>query len=145
MNSEDGQVFLFVYCNFLVLLSTPVCSLKLNKQNVNIADGSLTDQSFLSRYQIKELFKKISNSSLTSHVYWDTLQDRILVSSTPGRIENRILVSRTPGQILYWILLSRTSYRRLSRILVSRTPCMRECGLQAGYQIGYQYPELQVG
>jgi len=47
MNSEDGQV---VYCNFLVLLSTTVCSQNLNKQIVNIADETLTDYSFLRRY-----------------------------------------------------------------------------------------------
>ena len=41
--AKTDKFTLFVYCNFLVLLSTPVCSLKLNKQNVNIADGSLTD------------------------------------------------------------------------------------------------------
>ena len=46
MNSEDGQV----YSNVLVLLSTTVCSQNINKQNVNIADESLTDYSFLSRY-----------------------------------------------------------------------------------------------
>ena len=40
----------FVYCNFLVLLSTTVCSQNINKQNVNIADKTLTDYSFLSRY-----------------------------------------------------------------------------------------------
>ena len=39
---------LFVYCNFLVLLSTIVCSQNLIKQNVNIADETLTDYSFLS-------------------------------------------------------------------------------------------------
>ena len=50
MNSEDGQVTLFVYCNFLVLLSTTVCSQNINKQNVNIADETLTDYNFLSRY-----------------------------------------------------------------------------------------------
>ena len=49
MDSEDGQVY-SVYCNFLVLLSTNVCSQNINKQNVNIADGSLPDYSFLSRY-----------------------------------------------------------------------------------------------
>ena len=49
MNSEDGQVY-SVYCNFLVLLSTTVCSQSINKQNVNIADETLTDYSFLSRY-----------------------------------------------------------------------------------------------
>ena len=41
---------LFVYCNFLVLLSTPICSQNINKQIVNIADNNLTDYSFLSRY-----------------------------------------------------------------------------------------------
>ena len=47
MNSEDGQV---LYSNFPVLLSTTVCSQNINKQNVNIADETLTDYSFLSRY-----------------------------------------------------------------------------------------------
>ena len=41
---------LFVYCSFLVLLSTTVCSQNINKQNVNMADKTLTDYSFLSRY-----------------------------------------------------------------------------------------------
>ena len=41
---------LFVYCNFLVLLSTTVCSQNINKQIVNIADETLIDYSFLSRY-----------------------------------------------------------------------------------------------
>ena len=41
---------LFVYCNFLVLLSLTGCSQNINKQNVNIADETLTDYSFLSRY-----------------------------------------------------------------------------------------------
>ena len=48
MNTD--KVTLFVYCNFLVLLSTTVCSQNINKQNVNIADEILTDYSFLSRY-----------------------------------------------------------------------------------------------
>jgi len=43
---------LFIYCNFLVLLSTTVCSQNINKQNVNIADETLTDYSFLSRYSL---------------------------------------------------------------------------------------------
>ena len=41
---------LFLYCNFLVLLSTTVCSQYINKQNVNLADDTLTDYSFLSKY-----------------------------------------------------------------------------------------------
>ena len=50
MNREDGQVYSIVYCNFLVLLSTTVYSQNINKRNVNIADETLTDYSFLSRY-----------------------------------------------------------------------------------------------
>ena len=51
MNSEDGQVItLFVYGNFLVLLSTPLCSQNINKQNVNRAAETLTVYSFLSRH-----------------------------------------------------------------------------------------------
>ena len=49
MNSEDGQVYSVVYCNFLVLISTPVCSQDINKQNVNIADETITNYNFLSR------------------------------------------------------------------------------------------------
>ena len=54
MSPQDEQfTAIFVYCNFLVLLSTTVCSQNINKQNGNI-----------------ELFKKtISNSSLNSHVF----------------------------------------------------------------------------
>ena len=75
---KTDKFTLFVYCNFLVLLSTTVYSQNINKQNVNIADETLTDYCFLSWYHytksIKELFKKtISNSSLNFHVYWDTL------------------------------------------------------------------------
>ena len=49
MNNEDGQVY-SVYCNFLVLLSTTVCSQSINKQIINIADENLMDYSFLCRY-----------------------------------------------------------------------------------------------
>jgi len=47
---KDMSFTLFVFCNFLVLLSTPLCSQNKNKQIVNIADKNLTDYSFLSRY-----------------------------------------------------------------------------------------------
>ena len=55
MSPQDEHVktdkfTLFVYCNFLVLLSTSVCSQNINKQKVNIADEALTDYCFLSRY-----------------------------------------------------------------------------------------------
>ena len=51
MNSEYGQVYsVCIYCNFLVLLSTTGCSQNINKQNVNIADETVTDYSFLSGY-----------------------------------------------------------------------------------------------
>jgi len=47
---KTDKFILFVYCNFLVLLSTTVCSQNINKQNVNIADETPTDYSFLNRY-----------------------------------------------------------------------------------------------
>ena len=47
---KTDKFTLFVYCNFLVLLSTTVCSQNINKQNMNIADETLTDYSFLSGY-----------------------------------------------------------------------------------------------
>ena len=44
---------------------------------MNTSDETLTDYSFLSRYHYTKsknyLKKTISNSSLNSHVYWDTL------------------------------------------------------------------------
>ena len=48
---KTDKFTLFVYCNFLVLLRTTVCSQHINKQNVNIADETITDYSFLSRYR----------------------------------------------------------------------------------------------
>ena len=54
MSPQDEQrrrrFTLFVCCNFLVLLRTTVCSQNINKQNVNTADETLTNYSFLSRY-----------------------------------------------------------------------------------------------
>ena len=50
MNCEDVQVYSVCILYFLVLLSTIVCSQNINKQNVNIADETLTDYSFLIRY-----------------------------------------------------------------------------------------------
>ena len=49
---KTDKFTLFVYYNFLVVLSTPLyaCSQNINKQNVNVADETLTDYSFLSRY-----------------------------------------------------------------------------------------------
>ena len=46
---KTDKFTLFVYCNFLVLLSTTECSQNIKKQNVNIADETLTDYIFLSR------------------------------------------------------------------------------------------------
>ena len=38
-NEQWSEVFsVCIYCNFLVLLSTTVCSQNINKQNANIAD-----------------------------------------------------------------------------------------------------------
>ena len=56
MSPQDEQwrwtslLCLYIYCNFLVLLSTTVYSQNLNKQIVNIADENLTDYNFLSWY-----------------------------------------------------------------------------------------------
>ena len=47
MNSEDRQVCVLQFACFTKF---KVCSQNINKQNVNIADETLTDYSFLSRY-----------------------------------------------------------------------------------------------
>ena len=49
MNSEDGQVYSVCILQFSCLYTTE-CSQNINKQNVNRADKTLTDYSFLSRY-----------------------------------------------------------------------------------------------
>ena len=49
-NVKTDKFTLFVYFNFLVLLSTIICSQNINKQIVNIAEKILEDYSFLSRY-----------------------------------------------------------------------------------------------
>ena len=67
MNSDDGQVYSIVYCNFLVFLSTTVCSQNINKQNVNLADKTLTDYSFLSRYHYTK-----SKNQLKRHIKFVT-------------------------------------------------------------------------
>ena len=75
---EDGQVYSVCILQFSYFTKyTTVCSQNINKQNVNIADEILTDYSFLSWYHYTKsrnyLKMTISNSSLNSHVFWDTL------------------------------------------------------------------------
>ena len=56
MNREYGQVYSVYTAIFLFFyISTTVCSQNINKQNVNIADETLTDYSFLSRYHFTKL------------------------------------------------------------------------------------------
>ena len=55
--SEDGQVYsVCIYSNFLVLLSTTVCSQNINKQNVNI-QGVPRNMTFnKSLFLVKQIF-----------------------------------------------------------------------------------------
>ena len=73
MNSEDGQVYSVCILQFS-------CFTKYNRRQSK-------------HEQIKELFKKtISNSSLNSHVYWDTLYHVQTVSPFyPFKIEIKIV------------------------------------------------------
>jgi len=51
MDSENGQVYFVCILQFSCFtISTPLCSQKINKQIVNIADETLTNYNFLSRY-----------------------------------------------------------------------------------------------
>ena len=69
---KTDKYALFVYCNFLVLLSTTVCFQNINKQIVNIAAENLTDYIFLVGITIlnQRIIEKSSKSSLNSHVYF---------------------------------------------------------------------------
>ena len=62
MNSEDGQVYSVWILQFSCFTKyTTVCSQNINKQSVNIADETLTDYSFLSKYHYtksKNYFKR---------------------------------------------------------------------------------------
>ena len=61
MNSEDGQVYYVCILQFSCFTKYNRVQSKLNKQNVNIADETLTDYSFLSRYhytKLKNYFKR---------------------------------------------------------------------------------------
>ena len=49
-SSQDGQVYSVCLCTTIFLVSTTVFSQNINKQNMNIADETFTDYSFLSRY-----------------------------------------------------------------------------------------------
>ena len=74
---KTDKFTLFVYCNFLVLLSTTVYSQNIKKQNVNIADETLTDYTAFS-VGITILNQKIIEKddialTLNTHVYLDTL------------------------------------------------------------------------
>ena len=57
MNSEDGKVYFVCILQFSCFIKT-VCSQNINKQNVNIADETLTDCSFLSRYHYTNNYLK---------------------------------------------------------------------------------------
>ena len=67
----DWQVFSICILQFLVLLSTPVYIQNINKQNVNIADETLTDYSFLGRYHYtkfqKEYWRRLNKENIW---YW---------------------------------------------------------------------------
>jgi len=69
MNSENGQVYSVCILQFSCFTEYTLTQSKHKQTKCkHIADDTPTD------YEIKELFKKtISNSSLNSHVYWDTL------------------------------------------------------------------------
>ena len=54
MNSEDGQVYSVCILQFSCFTNTTVCSQNINKQNVNIADETLTDYSFKSKNYCKD-------------------------------------------------------------------------------------------
>ena len=50
MNNEDGQVYSVCILQFSCFTKHAVKSQNINKQNVNIADETITDYSFLRRY-----------------------------------------------------------------------------------------------
>jgi len=50
MNSEDGQAYSVCILQFFCFTKYNHVVQNINKQNVNIADKTLTDHSFLSRY-----------------------------------------------------------------------------------------------
>ena len=64
MNSEDGQVYSVCILQFSCF---PLCSQNINKQNVKIADETLTDYSFLSRYHYTKLMNYLKRRYRIRH------------------------------------------------------------------------------
>ena len=64
-----------------------VCSQSINKQNVNIADETLKDISFLSRYHYTKSKKYLKRRYRIRHwipmLYWDTLYDSSFSRNQP--------------------------------------------------------------
>ena len=124
---KTDKFTLFVYCNFLVLLSTTVCSQNLNKQNVNIADETLIDYSFLSRFHytksknyLKRRIEFVTEfPCLLGHpVAHYPIRDESLYRGFPGYC--LILVSR--DIVKYWFpaILSNTGFPGYCLILVAQ-------------------------
>ena len=135
MNTD--KFTLFVYCNFLVLLNTTVCSQYINNQNVNIADETLTDYSFLSRYHYTKsknyLKRRYRISSLNSHVYWDTLCFIVIWKTIspkelniPSVVRDPLRVYNSPcrWKLIYWSSFPICTNRSSLPPSVSNPQCM---------------------
>ena len=121
MNSEDGQVY--SVCILLLQFSYTAVNYKQTKcehSRRNPYRLQLSQQ--VSQYKIKKLFKKtISNSSLNSHVYWDTLYYSVHLSRGGGVIS-------TITAKLSWLLecLFTTNMKNSEHILLLNRSSIRE-------------------
>ena len=82
MNSEDGQVYSVCTMKFSCFTKYNCMQSKHKETKCKHSRRNSHRLQFsqLSLYYIKELFKKtISNSSLNSHVHWNTLYEQILL------------------------------------------------------------------
>ena len=93
MNSEDGQVYSVCILQFscftkYTLMQSKHKETKCKHSRRNSYRLQLSQE--VSLYYIKELFKKtISNSSLNSHVYWDTLYLVFVQTNVLGKIRRK--------------------------------------------------------
>ena len=109
---------LFVYCNFLVLLSTTVLSKNINKQNVNIADETLTDYSFLSMYHYNKSKNYLKRRYRIRHWIPMFIGTPLYKTNSQHYLQN--LSRKKWGKIFWLFILANCNIKRTPQIIQLR-------------------------
>ena len=122
MSPQDEQwrrtSLLFVHCNFLVLLSTTVLSKNINKQNVNIADETLTDYSFLSMYHYNKSKNYLKRRYRIRHWIPMFIGTPLYKTNSQHYLQN--LSRKKWGKIFWLFILANCNIKRTPQIIQLR-------------------------